>query len=101
MSRRCLSSEYFGSPQLWAAQTQAVYRSPSACHEVELLISNRGHTPRRASSAMRILLMTMMIAAAAPAQLPPYPATEKTTAVDDYFGTKVPDPYRWLEDDHS
>lgn len=28
-----------------------------------------------------------------------YPVTEKGDQVDDYFGTKVEDPYRWLEDD--
>jgi len=28
-----------------------------------------------------------------------YPKTEKVNQVDDYFGTKVEDPYRWLEDD--
>ena len=28
-----------------------------------------------------------------------YPESKKTEQVDDYFGTKVADPYRWLEDD--
>jgi prolyl oligopeptidase len=30
-----------------------------------------------------------------------YPETKKVDQVDDYFGTKVADPYRWLEDDNS
>jgi len=30
-----------------------------------------------------------------------YPETRKNTIVDDYFGTAVADPYRWLEDDNS
>ena len=30
-----------------------------------------------------------------------YPVTKKVQQVDDYFGTKVEDPYRWLEDDRS
>ena len=30
-----------------------------------------------------------------------YPETRKTDQVDDYFGQKVADPYRWLEDDNS
>ena len=30
-----------------------------------------------------------------------YPETKKTDVVDDYFGTKIKDPYRWLEDDMS
>jgi prolyl oligopeptidase len=30
-----------------------------------------------------------------------YPVTEKGAVVDDYFGTKVADPYRWFEDDKS
>jgi prolyl oligopeptidase len=30
-----------------------------------------------------------------------YPETKKVDVVDDYHGTMVADPYRWLEDDHS
>lgn len=30
-----------------------------------------------------------------------YPKTKKIKHIDDYFGTKVEDPYRWLEDDNS
>jgi prolyl oligopeptidase len=30
-----------------------------------------------------------------------YPDTRRVDTVDTYFGTQVPDPYRWLEDDRS
>ena len=30
-----------------------------------------------------------------------YPKTKKVEQIDDYHGTKVEDPYRWLEDDNA
>ncbi|MDR0895635.1 MAG: prolyl oligopeptidase family serine peptidase [Prevotellaceae bacterium] len=52
----------------------------------------------------KILLLTtismMMIACKQQPKLT-YPVAEKVDTVDEYFGTKVPDPYRWLENDTS
>ncbi|WP_291271646.1 prolyl oligopeptidase family serine peptidase [Geothrix sp.] len=51
---------------------------------------------------MRILPMALAITTALSAQTPlTYPATRKAEVVEDFFGTKVADPYRWLEDDNS
>ncbi|WP_257309264.1 prolyl oligopeptidase family serine peptidase [Geothrix fuzhouensis] len=51
---------------------------------------------------MRILSMALAITTALSAQTPlTYPPTRKADVVDDFFGTKVADPYRWLEDDNS
>ncbi|MCX6272000.1 MAG: prolyl oligopeptidase family serine peptidase [Bacteroidetes bacterium] len=44
---------------------------------------------------------TLMFAQVKPAIPPQYPVTKKVSQTDDYFGTKVNDPYRWLEDDKS
>ena len=48
-------------------------------------------------------MMTMATIAAmtATAQQLSYPKAAKDGTVDDYFGTKVSDPYRWLENDTS
>ena len=54
-------------------------------------------------SPSRTLLLCLLAALiAACKQTQPkitYPATAKVDQVDDYFGTKVEDPYRWLEND--
>lgn len=46
------------------------------------------------------LLSGLLITAAGSAQLN-YPATQKGETVENYHGTSVADPYRWLEDDNS
>ncbi len=46
--------------------------------------------------------MALAITAALAAQSPlSYPPTRKAAVVEDFFGIKVADPYRWLEDDNS
>src|ERR1700739_540487 len=48
-----------------------------------------------------ILLVAGITAIPSFAQQLDYPQTRKGDQVDDYHGTKVADPYRWLEDDNS
>lgn len=45
-----------------------------------------------------LLLGSGIAAPAINAQQVKYPQTHRGTVSDDYFGTRVPDPYRWLED---
>jgi prolyl oligopeptidase len=47
------------------------------------------------------LLTFLIFGCKAREQSPTYPITKKGDVVDDYLGTKVPDPYRWLEDDNA
>src|SRR5215510_7946034 len=47
------------------------------------------------------LIAPYLIAAQPAASSLKYPDTKKSDQVDNYFGTKVSDPYRWLEDDNS
>jgi prolyl oligopeptidase len=44
--------------------------------------------------------LSMFLSSSLSAQLH-YPITPQRPVIDDYFGTKVTDPYRWLEDDNS
>lgn len=49
-----------------------------------------------------LLLSGIMVMSCAPQQKRlVYPQTAKVDTVDVYFGTEVPDPYRWLENDTS
>ena len=55
-------------------------------------------TSQRVFSAAIVLLVTTM---GTQADTIKYPETRKGDQVDIYHGTKVADPYRWLEDDNS
>ena len=63
----------------------------------------RGFHRMSSPSASARAALAILLAAGAPAhaQKVSYPATRMASQVDTYFGVRVSDPYRWLEDDKS
>src|SRR5262245_66610032 len=69
------------------------YRAILTCAAAILLAAWANHSNH--SSLSRTPAIT------APASRPAYPQARTVETIDDYHGTKVADPYRWLEDPES
>lgn len=65
----------------------------------ELIRAPASHSMKHPRLFLIFILTSMSPAAAYPPLH--YPETRKSEVSDDYHGTRVADPYRWLEDDNS
>ena len=70
------------------------------------MIMNQKLTRRTFAATLSLGVLTALAGAPVwaqetPLKMMPHPPTEKVDHTDDYFGTVIADPYRWLEDDRS
>jgi prolyl oligopeptidase len=56
---------------------------------------------QRTYASLAALFLSAAAFAQAPIKMLPYPQTKKVDTVTTYFGTKVADPFRWLENDQA
>ena len=56
---------------------------------------------RSASALLFIALFAAVVPPGVADPLPAYPDTRKSDQQDEYHGTRIADPYRWLEDDNA